>query len=107
MPKEIKNLKVFLGLFQASKPSKTSRREESKEEGVDKKKEKTSPRTVYKKKLLTKKNKNTTKFKLRTSRYLYTYKTNKPEVVKKIMSSVPSDVIKTDLDKKSKKSRKN
>ena len=97
MPKEIKDLKVFLSLFQGSKASEKNKKNLDKEERIH-------PRTQFKKKLMTKKNKNITKFKLRTSKYLYTFKTSQTGVIKKIMGSVPSEVVKVDLDKaKSKK----
>ena len=96
MPKEIKDLKEFMNLFknqQASeKPKKASNEEEKKH-----------PRNQFKKKLLQKKKGNVTKFKLRTSRYLYTFKTNKTEVIKKILKTLPSEIEKVDLDKTKKK----
>ena len=98
MPKEIKDLKVFLNHLRAP-----STMEGSSKKG---KEEKKKPRNSFQKRILikkNKKNKNITKFKLRTSRYLYTYKANKSEVIKKIISSIPSDVTKIELDKKAKK----
>ena len=93
MPKEIKDLKLFLNHLKASKTLDSS----SKTGG-----EKKQPRNKFQKRIIIKKNRNVTKFKLRTSRYLYTFKANKKEVIKKIMNSIPSDVTKNDLSKKSK-----
>ena len=96
MPKEIKDLKLFLNHLIASKTSDSSAKK-------GKEGEKKQPRNKFQKRILIKKNKNVTKFKLRTSRYLYTFKANKKEVIKKIMNSIPSEVNKIDLNKKSKK----
>ena len=94
MPKEIKDLKVFLNHLRASKALDSTKK--------TKEAEKKQPRNKFQKRILIKKNRRVTKFKLRTSKYLYTFKANKSEVIKKIMSSIPSDVNKTDLSKKSK-----
>ena len=97
MPKEIKDLKVFLAQMQASKALDSNTKKE--------KKEKNQPRNKFQKRIIIKKSRNSkvTKFKLRTSKYLYTFKANKMEVIKKIMSSIPSEVNKIDLTKKKKK----
>ena len=60
------------------------------------------PKNVFKKRLTVKHNKRITKFKLRTRRYLYTFKTADGKVVKKILSNLPSNIEKTEV-KKSKK----
>ena len=57
------------------------------------------PKTVFKKKLTVKHNKRITKFKLRTKKYLYTFKTADGKIVKKILSNLPSNIEKTDVKK--------
>ena len=57
------------------------------------------PKTVFKKKLTVKHNKRITKFKLRTKKYLYTFKTADGKIVKKILSNLPSNIEKVDVKK--------
>ena len=95
MPKEIKDLKVFLSHLRGSNTLDSSAKKG--------KEEKKQPRNKYQKRIIIKKIRNITKFKLRTSRYLYTFKAKKNEVIKKIMSSIPSEISKVDLNKKNKK----
>ena len=64
------------------------------------------PKTIFKKKLTVKHNKKITKFKLRTKKYLYTFKTADGKIVKKILSNLPSNIEKVDV-KKSSSAKKN
>ena len=57
------------------------------------------PKAVFKKKLTVKHNKRITKFKLRTKKYLYTFKTADGKIVKKILSNLPSNIEKVDVKK--------
>ena len=57
------------------------------------------PKTVFKKKLTVKHNKKITKFKLRTKKYLYTFKTADGKITKKILSNLPSSIEKVDVKK--------
>ncbi len=69
---------------------------------TDKKQDKEAqhkPKTVFKKKLTVKHNKRITKFKLRTKKYLYTFKTADGKIVKKILSNLPSNIEKVDVKK--------
>ena len=59
------------------------------------------PKTVFKEKLTVKHNKRITKFKLRTKKYLYTFKTADGKIVKKILSNLPSNIEKVDVKKSS------
>ena len=63
--------------------------------------EKPRPKNVYKKSLTVKHNRKITKFKLRTRRYLLTYKTTDNKVVKKILSNLPSGIEKTEVKRSS------
>ena len=100
MPKEITDLKLFLQhLKQSQEPSSESKRPKHGKEEKDVQR----PKTAYKKQLRVKKIGKVTKFKLRTSRYLYTFKTSKPVLIKKITGSVPSTIQQIDVDKKNKK----
>ena len=64
------------------------------------------PKTVFKKKLTVKHNKRITKFKLRTKKYLYTFKTADGKIVKKILSNLPSGIEKVDVKKTGPKKNK-
>ena len=66
------------------------------------------PKTVFKKRLTVKHNKKITKFKLRTKKYLYTFKTADGKIAKKILSNLPSNIEKVDVKKTkaAKKTRK-
>ena len=100
MPKEITDLKLFLQHLKQSQDSnaQTKSTRKGKED-----KETNRPKNSFKKQLRVKKSGKITKFKLRTSRYLYTFKTSKPVLIKKITSSVPSNIQQIDVDKKNKK----
>lgn len=91
MPKEIADLKVFMthlaGEAVAATDKKTDKEAQNK------------PKTVFKKKLTVKHNKRITKFKLRTKKYLYTFKTADGKIVKKILSNLPSNIEKVDVKK--------
>ena len=88
MPKEIKDLKLFMQHLVGEQ------KEVEAQEGEHK------PTTQFKKKLTVKRNKRITKFKLRTKRYLYTYKTADGKVIKKILNNLPSNVAKTEIKRK-------
>lgn len=94
MPKEIKDVKVFMEKMvqnnQAGNAGKAGEKKVSEKQ--------------FKKTLIVKSsNKGLTKFKLRTKKYLLTYKTDKSETIKKILSNLPSNVQKIDIKKSSKK----
>lgn len=95
MPKEIKDVKVFM-----------EKMIQTKEITGGKATEKKVSDKIFKKSLIVKQTKGVTKFKLRTKSYLFTYKTDKSEVIKKILSNLPSNVQKVDVKKSSKKIRK-
>ena len=96
MPKEIKEAKEFLELFQ--EPTKKDTKKPAQE--GEAKKAVNRPKNVYKKKLTVKQGKRITKFKLRTSRRLYTFKTDNQETVKKIQNNLPSHIQLIDTQKK-------
>jgi hypothetical protein len=81
MPKEIKDIKVFMEMLVQNKEIAKAKTAESK-----------VPEKSFKKTLIVKQTKGVTKFKLRTKSYLYTYKTDRSEVSKKILSNLPSTV---------------
>lgn len=91
MPKEIKDLKVFMNYFTT----------ESALSDKIEKEEKHRPKNVYKKRLTVKRNKTITKFKLRTKKYLLTYKTKDTKVIKKILKHLPSSIEKIDIKSRS------
>ncbi len=95
MPKEIKDIKVFMSKMIQNK-------ELTEGKSADRKVNDKS----YKKTLTVKQSKGVTKLKLRTKSYLFTYKTEKSDVVKKILSNLPSNITKVDVKKNSKKIRK-
>lgn len=103
MPTEVKELKDFVQLFKDN--SKAPAKEAKGGEGTAAK-QASVPKTVYKKKLLIKTSGKITKFKLRTSRRLYTFQTDSKEVAKKLMSSVPSTIVNHEIKKKKKISKK-
>ena len=88
MPKEIKDLKVFMNLM-INEPVNTEEKKQKEKQH--------KPKTVFKKRMTVKKNKKITKFKLRTKRYLYTYKTADSKIVKKILKNLPSGIEKVDI----------
>lgn len=93
MPREIKDLKVFMNLLN-----------EKEQKGSD---EKTNrPVSSFKKSLTVKRNNKVTKFKLRTKKYLITFKTTDNKVVSKVLSHLPASINKTEVkNKKIKKSK--
>lgn len=95
MPVEIKDVKLFMAKMIQNKELTEGK---SLEKKVNDK--------SYKKTLTVKQSKGVTKLKLRTKSYLFTYKTDKSDVVKKILSNLPSNVTKIDVKKNSKKIRK-
>lgn len=95
MPKEIKDIKVFM-----------SKMMQNKELTEGKSLEKKVNDKSYKKTLTVKQSKGITKLKLRTKKYLYTYRTDKADIVKKILSNIPSNITKVDVKKLSKKIKK-
>lgn len=58
------------------------------------------PKTVFKKKLTVKHNKKITKFRLKTKKDIYTFKTVDETIVKKILSNLPSNIEKNDIKKR-------
>ncbi len=95
MPKEIKDIKVFM-----------EKMIQNKELVGGKAAEKKISDKSFKKTLIVKQTKGVTKFKLRTKSYLFTYKTDKQDLAKKVLSNLPSNVQKIDVKKNSKKIRK-
>jgi hypothetical protein len=93
MPKEVKELKVFMSHL-AGEMTKTSEDKKPKE-GVNR------PKSVFKKTLTVKRNQKITKFKLRTSRYLYTFKTADGKIIKTILNNLPSQIKKVEVKNKS------
>lgn len=89
MPKEINDLKVFMTHLAGEAVAATEKKEDKEVQH--------KPKTVFKKKLTVKHNKKITKFKLRTKKYLYTFKTADGKIVKKILSNLPSNIEKTDV----------
>ena len=88
MPKEIKDLKEFMtNLVNENQNSEGK-------EGSNR------PQNQFKKKLTVKHNKKITKFKLRTKKYLLTFKTADRKVIKRILSNLPSSVTKTEIKNK-------
>ena len=80
MPKEIKDLKVFMNKFTLNTDLGCNKNSD----------EIHRPKNTFKKSLTVKKNKRITKFKLRTKRYLYTFKTHDAKIIKKILKNLPS-----------------
>lgn len=95
MPKEIKDIKVFMEKMIQNKDQTKGKAAEKKTS------EKTSKVT-----LTVKQTKDTTKFKLRTPKYLYTFKTTKADLAKKVLSNLPTNVQKIDVKKMVKKIKK-
>lgn len=91
MPKEINDLKVFMTHLASEAVPATEKKGDKEAQH--------KPKTVFKKKLTVKHNKRITKFKLRTKKYLYTFKTADGKIVKKILSNLPSSIEKTDIKK--------
>lgn len=88
MPKEIKELKVFMSHLAGEMVNND---EKKPKENVNR------PKNVYKKRLTVKRNSKITKFKLRTRRYLYTFKTADGKIVKKILNNLPAQIKKVDI----------
>lgn len=92
MPKEIKDLKVFMNLLNEKEKTNNA--------------EKNHPVNSFKKNLTVKRNNKVTKFKLRTKKYLITFKTTDNKVVSKVLSHLPASIQKTEIkNKKIKKSK--
>ena len=94
MPREVKQAKEFLELFNEPAASSKKQTETAEKKTVNK------PKNIFKKRLIVKAGKRITKFKLRTSKRLYTFKTDNAETAKKIQSSLPSHITLVDLQKK-------
>ena len=93
MPKEIKDLKVFMTMLNNQEEQAGSN-------------EKNRPKNTFKKSLTVKRNNKVTKFKLRTKKYLITFKTADSKVVQKVLSHLPASITKTEVkNKKIKKSK--
>lgn len=88
MPKEIKDLKAFMG--QLAEPMTQNENKEKTQR----------PKNSFKKTLTIKRNQKITKFKLRTKKYLYTFKTADGSVVKKILNNLPATVEKNEIKKR-------
>ncbi len=85
MPKEIKNLKDFMKHL-----APLSVNTEAKDN-------KPVPKNTFQKKLTVKRNKRITKFKLRTKKYLLTFKTSDGKIIKRILNNLPSSIEKVDI----------
>merc|ERR1712023_360541 len=99
MPKEIKELKEFTQYFTNDK---TQKKESKKTE----EKEKHHPKTVFTNKMIIKYSKKDTKFKLRTAKQLLTYKTSDQKTVKRILNSLPPQLARVEIKKKTQNKRK-
>merc|ERR1711939_597181 len=98
MPKQITDLKKFTSYFVNDKDRKPN----------PKKKESThdQPKNVFTNKMVIKYSKKDTKFKLRTARQLLTYKTSDPKTVKRILNSLPPQLARVEIKKKTQNKRK-
>ena len=93
MPREIKDLKVFMGML--------TEKDNTASTG-----EKQRPKNSFKKSLTVKRNNKITKFKLRTKKYLVTFKTTDNKVVTKVLNHLPNTLTSTEVkNKKIKKSK--
>merc|ERR1712110_595799 len=96
----ITDLKVFIGYFM----SDANKKKATKKEGDDKAK----PKNSFTNKMVIKySKKGVTKFKLRTAKYLLTYKTEDQKTVKKILGSLPPHLNRVEIKKKTQGKRKN
>mmetsp|Transcript_64374 Transcript_64374/g.74851 ORF Transcript_64374/g.74851 Transcript_64374/m.74851 type:complete len:104 (-) Transcript_64374:214-525(-) len=94
MPKEITDIKKFLGLAKDTDKSKVAKGEKAKTA----KENKAHP--AAKKVLWIKQSKKITKFKLRTPGYLYTYKTGEKEKAKILLQSFPQNIQRIEIKSK-------
>ena len=95
MPKEVKEFKEFMEYF----TNASSRGDEGKNA------KKNRPKNFFKKKLTVKRNKKITKFKLRTKKYLLTFKTKDGKIVKTILNNLPSSIEKVEIKNKKRKDK--
>merc|ERR1719488_281793 len=99
MPKQITDLKVFTNYF----VSDQNKKKESKKE---EEKEKNHPKTVFTNRMIIKYSKKDTKFKLRTAKQLLTYKTSDQKTVKRILNSLPPQLARVEIKKKTQNKKK-
>merc|ERR1711904_764018 len=95
MPKQITDLKVFTNYFVSDQNKKKASKKEVE-------KEKNHPKTVFQNRMIMK----DTKFKLRTAKQLLTYKTADPKTVKRILGSLPPQLHRVEIKKKTQSKRK-
>ena len=117
MPKEILDVKEFLELYQEPVKTEANKKKEAerkakaaaaKKPGDNAEPRKVEhPKSAFKRRLVIKHGKRYTKFKLRTARRLYTFKTDNQEIAKKVISALPSNIPQDDLSKKKKTIKKN
>ena len=99
MPKNVTDLKVFTGYFM----NDSNKKKATKKEGD----EKNRPKNTFTNKMVIKySKKGVTKFKLRTSKQLLTYKTDDQKTVKKILGSLPPHLHRVEIKKKTTNKRK-
>ncbi len=95
MPKEIKDVKEFLKKIMITQQIKKSSDEKTKR-----------PESAFEKSLIVKHNPTEIKFKLRTRKCLYTFKTSNKDIAQKLLKNLPNSLKKTEIKKSSKKIRK-
>ena len=114
MPKEIKTDAEFLALFQdgikkddvkaksIKKDPKKDAKKDPKKQDKDAKEAapKHQPKSIFKKRLIVRKKGKLTKFKLRTGKTLFTFKTENEAIIKTVMGAVPSTIERQEAKKK-------